>query len=32
MTPQQLKEEGNNAYKVGDWDTAIEKYTQVSTV
>ncbi|KAK8725785.1 hypothetical protein OTU49_010481 [Cherax quadricarinatus] len=31
-TPQQLKEEGNEAYKNGDWDTAIEKYTQAITI
>lgn len=28
MTTQQMKEEGNNAYKNGDWGTAIDKYTQ----
>lgn len=28
-TPQQLKEEGNEAYKSGDLDTAIVKYTEV---
>nr|XP_045617227.1 protein unc-45 homolog B-like [Procambarus clarkii]XP_045617228.1 protein unc-45 homolog B-like [Procambarus clarkii]XP_045617229.1 protein unc-45 homolog B-like [Procambarus clarkii] len=31
-TPQQLKEEGNEAYKNNDWDTAIEKYTQAITI
>ena len=29
-TPQELKEQGNQAYKDGDWDKALEKYTQVS--
>lgn len=27
-TPQELKEQGNQAYKDGDWDKALEKYTQ----
>ncbi|KAG0709475.1 Protein unc-45 B [Chionoecetes opilio] len=27
-TPQQLKDEGNQAYKDGNWDKALEKYTQ----
>lgn len=27
-TPQELKDEGNQAYKDGDWDKALEKYTQ----
>lgn len=27
-TPQELKEQGNQAYKEGDWDKALEKYTQ----
>ncbi|XP_045617227.2 protein unc-45 homolog B [Procambarus clarkii] len=31
-TPQQLKEEGNEAYKNNDWGTAIEKYTQAITI
>ncbi|KAG7169405.1 unc-45 B-like [Homarus americanus] len=30
-TPQQLKEEGNEAYKLADWDKAIDKYSQALT-
>ena len=28
-TANSLKEEGNTAYKNGDWDGAINKYTEV---
>ena len=27
-----LKEEGNNAYKEGNWDRAIDKYTEVQCI